>query len=125
MKLTLKAKINRQAVGDIDEDLEQILSSAYWSYQYARDQVRGPWPQGEMVIAKDPIFSTLYALECLGLSQEEAEQWGKNYLLLKSHDQVEAEAVYDMRYDRFIRDLTLLRNVYDRTFDQNKYKRWR
>lgn len=120
MKLVLRATIRKAG----QEDLTQILTSAYWSYQYARDEVKGPWPQGEPVIAKDPIFSTLYALECLGMPEEQAEEWGKGYILNHSHDQVETEAAYDMRYDRFIRDLTLLRNVYDRTFQQPSRNRW-
>lgn len=122
MKLVLRATVSRKAEED-GEDLEQILSSAYWSYKWARDHVKGPWPQGEPVIARDPIFSVLYATECLKLPVGEAEEWGKNFLLSYAKDSVHTEAIYDMKLDRFMRDLTMLRNVYDRIFDQNKGKR--
>lgn len=107
MKLVLKATISRIAG---DEDLESILSSAYWSYKWARDHEKGPWPLGEPVIAKDPIFSTLYALECLGLNKTEAENWGRDYSISHSKNNFDPSAM-DLHLEKLMKDLSMVRST--------------
>ena len=40
--------------------------AAGWAYWYARNVVKGPWPQGEAAILKSLYFSVQYAYKVIG-----------------------------------------------------------
>ena len=46
----------------------------YWAYNYARDVIKGRWPEGEPTIAKDPHQAYNYALDVIKGRWPEAEE---------------------------------------------------
>jgi hypothetical protein len=42
-----------------------IVSPSFYSYSYAKDVIKGPFPQGEPAIARDPEYSFLYVKDVL------------------------------------------------------------
>jgi hypothetical protein len=53
-KNIVKGKLNER-----EEDI--IATSAYYSYRYARDILKGPFPKGENIIANSPFHAYVYA----------------------------------------------------------------
>lgn len=48
--------------GDTDPKLVKIIATdPHFSYWYARDIIKGRWPEGEIVVAKDPWYAYMYA----------------------------------------------------------------
>ena len=41
---------------------EMELTQPYWAYLYAKDVIKGRWPEGEPVIAREPVLACGYAL---------------------------------------------------------------
>ena len=37
-------------------------NAAEWAYYYARDVIKGRWPEGEEAIKRDPFWATNYAM---------------------------------------------------------------
>jgi hypothetical protein len=43
------------------QELKDHKLSPYWAYCFARDVIKGPWPEGEDTISKDAEWSYYYA----------------------------------------------------------------
>lgn len=50
-----------------------IAKDPEWAYRYARDVIRGRWPEAEAVIAKDPKYAWRYARDLIKGRWPEAE----------------------------------------------------
>jgi hypothetical protein len=66
----------RGNAGNEGEDV--IATSPHWAYCYARDVVRGPWPEGERAIASDNDYAWKYGKYILKLE--------KNFTIWKHWD---------------------------------------
>ena len=51
----------------------QEPKSAYWLYQYARGVIKGRWPEAEPIIMQDPEWAYWYALHVIHDRWPEAE----------------------------------------------------
>ena len=58
---------------------DTLAKSSEYSYMYARNVLRRPWPKGEDAIAKSAEYAYNYAHLALGLPEKEAKQWSNNY----------------------------------------------
>jgi hypothetical protein len=54
-------------------DTQTIPTTARYAYYYARDVIKGRWPEVEAVIATDPEWAYLYALNVVKGRWLEAE----------------------------------------------------
>ena len=63
------------ATGERDTRLESVIAqNPMWAYLYARDILKGPWPEAESMIAQDATWAYWYAKDILKSPWPEAEE---------------------------------------------------
>ena len=53
--------------------MNQMGLDPWWAYEYAKDVIRGRWPEAEATIAKDPYSAYHYARDVIGGRWPEGE----------------------------------------------------
>jgi hypothetical protein len=64
---------------DSDPLAAEHSKKCQWAYWYARDVIKGRWPEAEPVIRSDPEWAYRYALNVIKGRWPEAEPVGNSY----------------------------------------------
>ena len=74
-KYNLQESIFKYAPITIQERLRGVISNLRFAYEYARDVIKGRWPEVEPYIMKDTTLSLRYARDIIGGRWPEAEPY--------------------------------------------------
>ena len=64
----------RAGVGISKSELDYAKTNPQWAYNYAREVIKGRWPEGEEAISKDPYWAYSYAVDVVGGRWPEGEK---------------------------------------------------